>query len=157
MGLAGREAGGDLVGGHRPARASIERRAVGIVWPGAAGLARPRFGQRLQRGAALEARIDEPHGLEPRDHGAVVAKMLGLATVGGLEGDAEPGQVLQHRRFQMRRAAGAVDILDAQQQASAEDGGQPLVLQSAQRMAEMEQAVGARREAQDGPRFRVVG
>ena len=86
-----------------------------------------------------------------------MGEMLGLTPMGRLEGDPQPGEVLDHRRFEMRRAAGAVDILDAQQQPAAKHGRQPLVLQRAQRMAEMEQSVGARGETQDRLRFRVVG
>lgn len=56
------------------------------------------------------------------------ARCCGLAPVGRLERQAEPAEILDHRRLEVGPAAFAVDILDAQQQAAAEGCRHALVL-----------------------------
>ena len=76
--------------------------------------------------------------------------MIRLPARRHFEIDAEPGEILDNRPLEFRPAARLVDILDAQQQASAEAARHGGVLQRAQGMAEMQHAIRARREAQHG-------
>src|ERR1700680_2633117 len=87
----------------------IKRRAVGI--------ARPRFARGDKPGdlgAALERRIDKAFCFEPFERGAVFGEVRGLAAYGRFPFDAEPGEILVDRRLELRPAAAAVDVLDAQ-------------------------------------------
>jgi hypothetical protein len=74
--------------------------------------------------------------------------MFRLAPHRGLERDTEPRQILPHRRLEFRPAARRVDVLDAQQQASARGARHLEVQERAQRVPEMQKTVGARREAE---------
>ena len=76
--------------------------------------------------------------------------MLGLPPHRLLPGDAEPGEVLVDRRLVFRPAARRVDVLDAQQQPPAGGARHLDIEQRRQRMAEMQIAVRARREAENG-------
>src|SRR5262249_44171607 len=67
-----------------------------------------------------------------------------------LPGEAEPRQVLIDRRFVLRPAARRVDVLDAQQEPAAGRAGHLEIDERGERMAEMQVAVRARREAEDG-------
>src|SRR5499427_3342103 len=98
--------------------------------------------------AALEARIDK--SLKPRERRAVIVEMRALAAHGLLPCDAEPRQVFIDRRFVLRPAARRVDILDAQQEPAAGRARHLEIDERRERMADMQIAVRARREAEDG-------
>ncbi len=76
--------------------------------------------------------------------------MLRLAANGMFEGDPEPVEIVENRLLEFRRAAGEVDVLDTQQKATAHFFGHISVQKGRERMAEMQPAIGARREAKDG-------
>ena len=80
----------------------------------------------------------------------VVVEMLALAPHRLFPGDAEPRQVLVDRLLVFRPAARGVDILDAQQEPAAGRARHVEIEQRGERMAEMQIAVRARREAEDG-------
>ena len=88
--------------------------------------------------------------VELRERGAVVVEMLGLPPHRLLPFEAEPGEVFVDRRLELRPAARRVDVLDAQQQPAAGRARHVEVQQRRQRMAEMQMAVRARREAENG-------
>ena len=74
--------------------------------------------------------------------------MLGLAPHGLLEGEAEPGQVLADCGFELRPAAGDVDVLDAQEEAAARPRREIVVEEGRIGVTEMKPTVGARSEAE---------
>jgi hypothetical protein len=147
-----RRSGGHPAGalglGHRFRIAGIERRAIRIARP--RGLRFPFRDQARDLGAAFKAGIDEPHGVELGERGAVIAIVLGLPPHRLFPGDAEPGQVLVNCRLEFGPAARRVDVLDAQQQPPARRLRPLGIEQGRQRMAEMQIAVGRRREAENG-------
>src|SRR5262249_54014041 len=67
-----------------------------------------------------------------------------------LPGDAEPGEVLVDRLLVFAPAARGVDVLDAQQKPPTGGARHVEIDQRRQRVPQMQVAVGARREAEDG-------
>jgi hypothetical protein len=65
-------------------------------------------------------------------------------------GYPQPGEVFVDRRLEFRPAARRVDILDPQQESSADPAGQVEVQQRRIGVAKMEVAVRARRESENG-------
>ena len=129
----------------------VERRAVRVARPG-------RIGRRPgDLGAAEEGRIDQPHAGQLRQCGGVVVHVLGLAAHGRLPCQAEPAQVVVYRRLVFRPAAGAVDVLDAQQEAAPGGAAAVEIGQRREGVAEMQRAVRRRREAENGLRGRASG
>ena len=108
-------------------------------------------------GAAFEARKGQAPGLERGKRRAVVVEMLGLPPDRLFPCEPEPGEILVDRRLEFRPAARRVDILDAQQQAPAGRPRHVEVEERRQRMAEMQIAVRARREAENGLRHDSLG
>ena len=78
--------------------------------------------------------------------------MLRLPAYGAVELDAEPGEILADAVLEFGAAALAVDVLDAEEKRPAGLPRQRLVEERRIGVAEMEAAVRARREAQDGLR-----
>ena len=76
--------------------------------------------------------------------------MLGLPPHRGFPGDAEPGEIFIDRGLEFRPAAGGVDVLDPQQEAAAGPARGIEVQQRRTGMAEMQVAIRARREAENG-------
>ena len=76
--------------------------------------------------------------------------MFGLPPHRGFPCDTEPGEVFINRGLEFRLATGGVDILDAQQEPAAGLTGQLKIQQRRISVAEMQMAVRARREAEDG-------
>ena len=68
----------------------------------------------------------------------------------GFPGHAEPAEILENGRLELRPAARRVDVFDAQQQPPARRARHVLVEERRQCVTEMEIAVRARREAEDG-------
>src|SRR6516164_8410157 len=135
-----------LGGRERTRVAGVERRAVGIARPGRMHLALGDEARDLA--AALEARIEE--SIEPRERRAIVVEMRALAAHGLLPSDAEPRQVFIDRGFVLRPAARRVDVLDAQQEPAAGRARHLEIDERGERMADMQVAVRARSEAEDG-------
>ena len=106
--FAAREPRGAFVGGKRAAGSRIERRAVGVA----------RDGRARDFGAAAKAGIDEPARLEARERPGVIVAVLALPARRGVEAQAEPGEVVENGRLVLRLAARAVQVFNAQQQAS---------------------------------------
>ncbi len=128
--------------------AGIERHAVGVARPTALGVAPGHHHGNL--GAAFEARIDEAQGVEPGKRRAVIVGVFGLPPHRPLPCDAEPGKVGIDRGLVLRPAARGIDILDAQQQPPARRPRHVGIDQRRQRVAEVQIAVGRRREAENG-------
>jgi hypothetical protein len=74
--------------------------------------------------------------------------MLRLPPHRPLPVEPEPGEILVDRPFEFGCTAGDVYVFHAQQQAPAECGRHIGIEQGRQRMAEMQEAVRARRETQ---------
>src|SRR3989442_7686430 len=102
-----RRAGRDLfraLGAREPfGTARIERRAVGIARPWRSSLASGYESRDFR--PALEARIDQALRLEPLERRAIGFEMLRLAPHRSFPGHAEPGEILEDRRFELRPAA----------------------------------------------------
>src|SRR5260370_17253720 len=75
--------------------------------------------------------------------------MLARARYRAVPGDAEPGQILIDRRLELAPATGDVDILDAQEKPASARARQIEIHQRGKCVAEIQIAVGARRESAD--------
>ena len=75
---------------------------------------------RIELAAALEARIKQPLRFEFGNGRGVIVEMLALPPHRLHPRNAEPAQILVDRRLVFRAAALDVDVLDPQQQPSAE-------------------------------------
>jgi DNA-3-methyladenine glycosylase II len=69
-------------------------------------------------GARAEAGINEALAFEPGQRGGVILEMLGLAADRALPVEPEPGEVLMDGGLEFGPGARAVDILDAQEEAT---------------------------------------
>ncbi len=98
-----------LVLGEMPARARIDRPLVAMRCRQARG----------DLGARAEARIKQPQGPQPIQRRLIQAEPLRLPHHGPIPAQPEPRQVALDRVDELLAAARAVDILDAQQEASA--------------------------------------
>jgi hypothetical protein len=135
---------GSLGGGHATTAGSrIERGSVGI-----ARRERTDGGGQLSAGAG--AAEEKAPLAEPRCRGPVIVEMLRLPPRLPVEADPQPVEILPDRGDEFGPRPPHVDVLDAQQQAAVETCRKLLVQQRRKGVAEMEQAVGARREAEDG-------
>jgi hypothetical protein len=151
MGFASRDAGTGDARRKSTADPRIERRSIGIDRP---HLPRSRLARRdraLHLLPRAEAGIDQAVRPQARKCFRIIGKMLGLPPRRAVEPQAEPGKILMDRLLELRLAARLVDVLDPQQQPSAERRRDALVCQRRERMAEMQPPVRARREAQDRP------
>jgi len=102
--------------------------------------------------ARAGAGVDVSPGEESLERGAVGGQAGGLREHGRLPGDAEPGQVFEHRRDEFGAGALRVEVFVAEEEravvlACAGEGGE-----KRGRVAEMKQAGGGRREASNAGR-----
>ena len=79
-----------------------------------------------------------------------MGKMLRLPPYRGFPVHAKPGKILVDRGLEFRPAPDGVDILDAQQEATAARAREIEIQQRRISVAEMQKTVRARREAEDG-------
>ena len=152
MGGAGRDATAGLGCPEIAADARIERRPVRIAPP---RRGRFRFTRRHRGGdrlARAEAREDEAARLELVEASRVFGDVLRLPPHRFLPGEAEPGEVVIDRLLELGPAAGRVDVLDAHEEAPAGPARKLRVEQRRVGVPEMEAAVRARREAENGLR-----
>jgi hypothetical protein len=77
--------------------------------------------------------------------------MIGLAAHRLFPGEAEPSQIFGERRFEFRATAGAVDILDPEQEAAAIGLGGAIAEERRMRVAEMQMACRTGRESRNYP------
>jgi len=145
--VASCEASGSFAAGERSAGSGIERGAVGIARGGSARDIRP----------TAEAGINEALRLEPGKRFGVVVAVFALPARLGFEAEAEPSEIVENGRLVSRLAARAVQVFNAQQQASAELGGDALVAKRRIGVAEVQRAVRRRREPQDRRGRKNVG
>jgi hypothetical protein len=118
-----------------------DRAARGHAPPAAPPIGRSRRGSRNS---------DRPApGRQLFERGAIIGEMFGLPPHRMFPDDAEPGEVLVNRGLEFRLAARRVDILDAQQEASAGLTRQIEIQQRRISVAEMQIAVRARRKTED--------
>src|SRR5262249_71764 len=96
---------------------------------------------------AAEAGIEHPAGGELIQPLAIVGEVLGLPAHRLLPLEAEPGEILLDRRLERWPAAGAVEILDAQQESAPGRLSNPVGEEGRMGMAEVKAARRARREA----------
>ena len=147
--------------GRRPTR-----RAGGVRVPTSRGRRRGRAARRRDRAArplrrlglgdegadlaaAHEGGIDELLADQQVEHGLVLGEMFGLPAHRLFPVDPEPGEVVVDALLEFRRAALEIDVLDAQQEPPA-CARRPFAVENRRkRMAEMQFAIGARREAED--------
>src|SRR5690242_15488494 len=148
IGLPRRDAPGTVGRREGPAGAGIERALRAPAWRTLRG-ADSGGDLRLDLLAAAEAGIEQAAGGEGIEGRAIVASVIGLPAHRRLPLKPQPGKVLEDARLEFGPAAAAVDILDAQEEAPAAlsraVGGE----ERGVRMAEMEAARRAGREAGD--------
>ena len=116
---------------------------------------------RADFAAAHEGGVDQFLAHQPFENFPVLGKVLGLAADRRFPIDAKPFQVAKDAGLEVRRATGRVDILDAQQKPAAGFLRHFRVEQSRIGMAEMQLAIRARSEPENGcchesDGFRVV-
>jgi len=148
--VAGRDARGAGRRVDGAARPRIDR-AVG---------ARRRRVRRTRRGVDLrgdlaaraEAGIDEPGRLQPREGDAVVVEVIRLPSRRPIPDEAEPRQVLEDRGLELRAAARAVDVLDAEEEDAAARPRLALGEERGVTVAQVQQPRRGRREARDDAR-----
>jgi DNA-3-methyladenine glycosylase II len=109
-----------------------------------------RLPSRRDLRARAETRIDEALALEPRQGGGVVIEMLGLAAHRPLPVEAEPGEVFVDGGLELGPRACAVDILDAQQEATGLPLGRAPGKEGRMSVTQMKPAGRAGRKARDG-------
>src|SRR5205823_10908022 len=130
--------------------ARIERRPVRIVRPWRFLLALGHEPRNFC--SALEARIDQASGLELIERRTIGLELFRLAPHPSFPSHAEPAEILEDRRLELRPAARRVDVLDAQQQPRARRARHVMIDERRERMPEMQIAVRAWREAENGRR-----
>ena len=101
--------------------------------------------------AAAEAGIEDAQRFQPGQSGAVVVEMVGLAAHRLFPLEAEPGEVVGDVGFEFGAAAGAIDILDAEQESSSALLGRAKPLQRGISVAEMEMTCRTGRESRNYP------
>ncbi len=138
--LAGSDAGIALVLRQPAARAWVARHAIGRVRSG---------GGLLDVGAAAKAGVEQAARRQPIKRGAILGEVLRLHPHLAIPVEAEPGQVLEDRRGELRTAARPVDVFQAEQEPAAGLSRAAPGEQRAERVAEMQVAGGAWREAGD--------
>src|SRR5262249_45865408 len=127
----------------------------GIARPGRARLA--FLDQTRDLGTALEARIHEPRALQAVERRPIGVEVLRLPPHRLLPGKPGPGQGLVDRGLVSGRAARRLEVLAAQQKPAAALPRAIEVEQRRERMTEMQVAVRAGREAEDGRHGSVGG
>ena len=141
---AGGDAAVGFIGVEVALAPGIKRSAIGIAWPIGIG------GGSREFGPAHEGGIDEPHLLQAGHGGGVVAHMIGLAADRLLPGKAEPGKIAVDGLLIFWPAASRVDVLDAEEKASASTAAQLEVDEGRQGVAEVKLAIRRRGETEDG-------
>ncbi len=133
-----REAGLPLTGGETAAGPGIARRTVRREMRGG-GRSR-----RLSRdlGPAAETGIDEAARRKRLQHRPVFSEMGGLHPHRLLPGKAEPAEILDQGRSEVRAAAGGIDVLDPEQKPPARLAREAFGEKRSIGMAEMEMAGG---------------
>ena len=144
MWLAAREPRLDFPSRHVATVARIERRAIRVR---ATTNGRPCDGNLL---AAGKAGVQQAQCSEPAGRGLIGREMLGLPSHRLLPRHAEPGEVAEYRVDIGLRAADRINVLDPEQIPAAEPISPCLADERSKRVADVQQAVRARREAQHG-------
>src|ERR1700722_9306138 len=114
-------------------------RPIGVARPWTVRL--PLYHEPCDLRAALETRIDQPLGRELFQRLGRGGEMCGLPPHRVFPGNAKPRQILINRVLEFRLAARGVDILDAQQEASAGAIREVEIQQRRVSVAEMQIAV----------------
>ena len=108
--------------------------------------------------AGAEATVEQPPLIKGVDYGGVVSKVVGLAPHGPVPVQSQPGQILDNGGLELGLAAGRINVLDAQQEASADVARGAPCRQGGKGMASMKPAGRGRREPGDeghgGPQTR---
>jgi hypothetical protein len=126
----------------------IQWRAIGIARPRAIRLAqRDQLGDL---GAAFEGWIDQRHRRQRLQRTLVLREMLGLPPHRRLPGNAEPSKVFVNCILVFRTAPRRIDVLDPQQQSATRTPREVEIQQRRIGVAEMQTAVRARRESENG-------
>ena len=108
--------------------------------------------------AGAAAGIEQPARRQPVRGGEIGRAVLGLPPHRPVPTDPEPAQVLEEARLVLRAAAGAVGVLDSDEERAARLAGHALGGQGAKRMAEMQRAGGRGGETRaDGHSAAVAG
>ena len=127
----------------------IMRRPVRIVFPPPAVLLVFRH-MRLDLGAGQEGRVDQPAPPETIKRRPMPGDMTGLPPHRLFPIETEPVEILVDLRLVFGAAAGRIDILDPEKEASTDVTRHVEIENRRQGMAEMELAIRARRESEDG-------
>ena len=101
----------------------------------------------LDVGAGAEAGVEQAACVQPVQHGAVFREVLGLDADVSVPVQAEPGEVFHDGHGEFGAAAGAVDILDAEEETAAGVAGPAPGGQRGVGVAEVQVAGGAGGEA----------
>ncbi len=108
-------------------------------------------------GAAAKAGIDELARRKRVKRGAIIPRVFASPARRRFEAKAEPGKVACNRRFVSRLATRAIQVFNAQEQAAVQVRGDALVAKRRIGMAEVQEAVRRRGEAQDRRNREDVG
>lgn len=145
-GIAAGSAFGRKIRMEIAACAGIKRGPIWTTWASMRGTG--RGGDVL---AAAEAGIEDAQGFQSGQGGAVFVEMIGLAAHRLLPVEAEPGEVLGDAGLEFGAAAGAVDILDAQEKAARILPCRAITQESGVDVAEMEMTCRTGRESRNYP------
>ena len=126
--------------GERAAGSGVERRAIRVA-PSVRGARDLR--------AVAKTGVDKAALIKARERRRIVVAMLALPARRRGKAKSKPGQIVSYGRLELRLAAHTVQVLNAQEHASAQFVGEALVDEGGISVAEMERAVRRRRETQD--------
>ena len=138
--IAAGEAVARMRPGERAAGSGVKRRAIRVA---------PSVRGARDLGAAAKTGIDKPVLIKARERRRIVVAMLALSARRRGKTKSKPAQIVFDGSLESRLAARMVQVLNAQQHASAQFVGEALVDKGGISVAEMERAVRRRRETQD--------
>ena len=138
--IAAGEAVARMRPGERAAGSGVKRRAIRVA-PSVRGSRNLRV--------AAKTGIDKAALIKARERRRIVVAMLALPARRRGKAKSKPGQIVSDGGLESRLAARMVQVLNAQQRASAQFVGEALVDEGGISVAEMERAVRRRRETQD--------
>ncbi len=126
--------------GERAAGSGVKRRAIRVA---------PSVGGSRDLRAAAKTGIDKAALIKAGERRRIVVAMLALSARRRGKAKSKPGQIVSDGGLESRLAARTVQVLNAQQHASAQFAGEAFVDEGGIGVAEMERAVRRRRETQD--------
>lgn len=140
---------GPIAAGEAVARMRPGERAAGSGVKGRAIRVAPSVRSARDLRAAAKTGVDKAALIKARKRRRIVVAMLALSARRRGKAKSKPGQIISDGRLESRLATRLVQVLNAQQHASAQFVGEAFVDEGGIGVAEMERAVRRRRETQD--------